>query len=251
MDFDHLGAKTKSVAMMVAQSYKLELILEEIKKCEVVCACCHRIRTERRKQNFAPSFSHPIVRISTQELVEDIFDLFGAEPAVVLSVADIAKRIEAKYGAVAKRLRTLLTEGRLASPRRGLYCLPNVAALRLAEVLVCDAPSLQDRALASLPLRSRIIAWFVLNPTRSFSAAELGKRLSFGDAPNSINVRLSSLAREGRLSRLEHGQYRLPTNDERYAPLGRAVTPSLKRERARFERLQTSRREERREMAVA
>jgi hypothetical protein len=51
MDFDHLGVKVKGIASMVSQSYKLELILEEIKGCEVVCACCHRLRTLSRKQN--------------------------------------------------------------------------------------------------------------------------------------------------------------------------------------------------------
>ena len=54
MDFDHVGPKHKSVAAMVSQAYKIELILEEIKQCEIVCACCHRIRTDARYQNNAP-----------------------------------------------------------------------------------------------------------------------------------------------------------------------------------------------------
>ena len=54
MDFDHaVGAKIKSVASMVSQAYKLDLIIEEIEKCEVVCACCHRLRTAARKEGLA------------------------------------------------------------------------------------------------------------------------------------------------------------------------------------------------------
>src|SRR4029077_5814228 len=100
MDFDHIGSKTKPIAMMVAQSYKLDLILEEIKRCEVVCACCHRVRTASRKQNLAPPTKSHALRDSTQDLVEDIFDLFGAAPTTTFSVADIARSLGAKYGAV-------------------------------------------------------------------------------------------------------------------------------------------------------
>jgi len=54
MDFDHVGQKNRSVANMVSGAYKIDLILEEIKICEVVCACCHRIRTRDKKKNLAP-----------------------------------------------------------------------------------------------------------------------------------------------------------------------------------------------------
>lgn len=56
MDFDHTGKKNKSIAGMVSKSYKKELILEEIKLCEIVCACCHRVRTQKRKQNHGRKF---------------------------------------------------------------------------------------------------------------------------------------------------------------------------------------------------
>lgn len=56
MDFDHVrGAKAKSVATMVSAGYKLDLILEEIAKCDLVCACCHRVRTSSRMDNVAKS----------------------------------------------------------------------------------------------------------------------------------------------------------------------------------------------------
>jgi hypothetical protein len=51
MDFDHQGDKKFEVSDAVfskgwsASKAKVELIFEEIKKCEVVCANCHRERT--------------------------------------------------------------------------------------------------------------------------------------------------------------------------------------------------------------
>lgn len=50
MDFDHVkGKKTASVAHLCAKgaAKKLE---EELKKCELVCAVCHRIRTKKRRK---------------------------------------------------------------------------------------------------------------------------------------------------------------------------------------------------------
>lgn len=56
MDFDHVrGSKVKSIASFVAGAYKLDLIKEEIAKCEVVCACCHRIRTWTKGEHLAPN----------------------------------------------------------------------------------------------------------------------------------------------------------------------------------------------------
>lgn len=57
MDFDHVRGKNKGVSNMVSGAYKLDLILEEIKFCDIVCACCHRIRTHKRRQNHAPNKS--------------------------------------------------------------------------------------------------------------------------------------------------------------------------------------------------
>lgn len=53
MDFDHLGQfeKTSNVSSMVKKA-RWSLVLEEIAKCEVVCSCCHRLRTHKlRTQN--------------------------------------------------------------------------------------------------------------------------------------------------------------------------------------------------------
>jgi hypothetical protein len=50
MDFDHVrGIKKNDVAKMCSSS--IEALKTEIAKCEVVCANCHRIRTQERKNN--------------------------------------------------------------------------------------------------------------------------------------------------------------------------------------------------------
>lgn len=55
MDLDHVrGGKIRSVSSLVGSGYRIELILEELKKCEVVCSNCHRIRTHEKGENLAP-----------------------------------------------------------------------------------------------------------------------------------------------------------------------------------------------------
>jgi ATP-dependent Lon protease len=47
MDFDHVrGKKLYNIANMKSQSW--ELVEAEIKKCDVICSNCHRIRTHER-----------------------------------------------------------------------------------------------------------------------------------------------------------------------------------------------------------
>lgn len=61
MDFDHVKGKNKAISSLVSGAYRLELILEEIKLCELVCACCHRVRTHKRKENLSISKQERIV----------------------------------------------------------------------------------------------------------------------------------------------------------------------------------------------
>lgn len=57
MDFDHVrGKKLADLSRMSKTRYSVSKILEEIAKCEVVCACCHRIRTNRRRLSQSPSY---------------------------------------------------------------------------------------------------------------------------------------------------------------------------------------------------
>jgi len=49
LDFDHVrGKKIDSISKMVMWN-TIEEIYEEIKKCDIVCANCHRFRTEKRR----------------------------------------------------------------------------------------------------------------------------------------------------------------------------------------------------------
>ena len=50
LEFDHVrGKKKKAIADMVSHSYSIETIKEEIRKCEIRCANCHRIKTLERQ----------------------------------------------------------------------------------------------------------------------------------------------------------------------------------------------------------
>jgi hypothetical protein len=49
MHFDHLGDKEFEISWACARTFSLERIKLEIEKCELVCANCHAIRTERRR----------------------------------------------------------------------------------------------------------------------------------------------------------------------------------------------------------
>lgn len=51
MDFDHLPeySKEHEINEMIRDGCSLSHIKEEIKKCEVVCSNCHRIRTKNRR----------------------------------------------------------------------------------------------------------------------------------------------------------------------------------------------------------
>lgn len=50
MDFDHNGleGKLNNIATIVAKNWSLEKIKEEIRKCDVVCANCHKLRTHKK-----------------------------------------------------------------------------------------------------------------------------------------------------------------------------------------------------------
>lgn len=52
LEFDHLGDKEFTIAKLLQSSAALSRIISEIKKCEVVCANCHRIRTYTRNQSY-------------------------------------------------------------------------------------------------------------------------------------------------------------------------------------------------------
>jgi hypothetical protein len=51
MDFDHVNGQEKymDVSTMCDKGFSKEKILQEIAKCELVCAVCHRIREKNRR----------------------------------------------------------------------------------------------------------------------------------------------------------------------------------------------------------
>lgn len=49
MDFDHVIEGKVDRVSQLAWNGPWDLVLEEIKKCELVCANCHRIRTKNRR----------------------------------------------------------------------------------------------------------------------------------------------------------------------------------------------------------
>lgn len=49
MDFDHVrGRKVLNISALSRQQWSMEKLLEELEKCELVCANCHRVRTAKR-----------------------------------------------------------------------------------------------------------------------------------------------------------------------------------------------------------
>lgn len=51
LEFDHVrGVKEYNIGDMASSNYAIETIQNEIDKCEVVCANCHRLRTYSRRK---------------------------------------------------------------------------------------------------------------------------------------------------------------------------------------------------------
>lgn len=48
MDFDHLSEKCSEISKMIGSGYAYDRIVTEIKKCDLVCRNCHKIRTNLR-----------------------------------------------------------------------------------------------------------------------------------------------------------------------------------------------------------
>lgn len=61
MDFDHLPKYEKKYNVGTLSSYSVRVIDEEVKKCEVVCANCHRERTHKRRLHLISSMEEQVV----------------------------------------------------------------------------------------------------------------------------------------------------------------------------------------------
>jgi hypothetical protein len=49
LEFDHRRDKTKAISVLLSLGHEWDRIREEISKCEVRCANCHRRRTARER----------------------------------------------------------------------------------------------------------------------------------------------------------------------------------------------------------
>ena len=50
LEFDHVrGVKLYHVSYMIQKAYKLDLVKDEIEKCDIRCCNCHRIVTQERR----------------------------------------------------------------------------------------------------------------------------------------------------------------------------------------------------------
>ena len=56
LEFDHLYNKSFNISSMIGQR-KLDSFMDEIFKCDVVCANCHRIRTVERGEQYRSNVS--------------------------------------------------------------------------------------------------------------------------------------------------------------------------------------------------
>lgn len=64
-DFDHQHDKIECVSNMISQSRNWDKIWIEIKKCQILCANCHRIKTQKDIKNKVkiPTTSSPQIEM--------------------------------------------------------------------------------------------------------------------------------------------------------------------------------------------
>ena len=69
LEFDHVrGTKTDNVADMVRKSVSVKRLFDEIDKCEVRCANCHRRVTKQRRQTIQHN-DHPDEQPSDERML--------------------------------------------------------------------------------------------------------------------------------------------------------------------------------------
>jgi hypothetical protein len=53
LEFDHVADnKSYNIAILIAKGYGLVTLNKEVEKCEVVCANCHKIRTDEKNNSY-------------------------------------------------------------------------------------------------------------------------------------------------------------------------------------------------------
>jgi len=83
MDFDHREANAKRAQVSDLVNKSWNVIADEIAKCDVVCANCHRIRSHNRKQHLGSTAkSEPSAQL----------DLPGDTPATAPPITGALRR---------------------------------------------------------------------------------------------------------------------------------------------------------------
>ena len=62
LEFDHIKGKKKDKVPRILLDYAWPVVLKEIKKCEIVCSNCHRLRTEQRINSYRYRFFNNEIR---------------------------------------------------------------------------------------------------------------------------------------------------------------------------------------------
>ena len=65
LDFDHQYNKEKCVSNMLSSVMNWDKIFEEIKKCQILCSNCHRIKTKEDRDN---NITHEVIEKNQGEL---------------------------------------------------------------------------------------------------------------------------------------------------------------------------------------
>jgi len=84
LQFDHIDSKTKSFSIGEKLTYTKEVVLEELKKCQLLCKPCHITKTSEAKDGFNKRARGSKINTAklTEEIVKEIKTLFGKKSDV-------------------------------------------------------------------------------------------------------------------------------------------------------------------------
>lgn len=71
LEFDHIKPKKYGIAQLVASLYPVSVLIEELKKCEVVCANCHRRRIAKKNGWYRSFAEAPHKVVKMPKILED------------------------------------------------------------------------------------------------------------------------------------------------------------------------------------
>jgi hypothetical protein len=147
MDFDHVrGAKARAVSGLVSGAYKLDLIKAEIEKCDLVCACCHRVRTAKRGDNLARPKTKLAISVKYADLAVSRLITHNGE---TLSVSEWSRRLGIRKATIAYRLKVgYAVEQALSTKTYSASGASPVATRRVG--VNCANSKLNDKAVRAI-----------------------------------------------------------------------------------------------------